>query len=76
MTFYLDLELVSGGDIGQKPNGFFVDFLFGMIEQRREVRKRVVVKDDLSLLVSARHNVAHRSQWGRLHFDLVRWKRE
>ena len=66
----LHLQLVARGDVGEKPDGFFVDFLFRVIEQRGEVREGVAVQDDLSLLIGSGYDVANGPQRSRLNFDL------
>ena len=64
------MQLISGGDVREKPDGLFINFLFRMVEQRSEMREGVAVKDDLRLLVSSGYDVADGTQRGRLNFDL------
>ena len=46
-SFSTNLGLIAGGNVGQKPDGFLVDLLFGVVEKSREMRQRIAIEDHL-----------------------------
>lgn len=70
----LHLRLDSSGNIRQEPHGFLSDLLLGMTQESREVRKCVVVENDLSLLIWPGDDVADGAQRGRLNLHLNMWQ--
>ena len=74
--------MVAGGDVRQKPNCFFVDFVFAVAQKGSEEAQRTVVEHDLinssdekaiyyylSLLVSTSDDVSNGAQGSSLKFD-------
>ena len=68
----LDLVLVTGGDVRDRPARFLLNTLLVISRQQPEQRlQSVAVDDDLSLIVVAGHDVPHRSKRRNQHARMV-----
>ena len=53
-TTYLNLALVAGSDVGQEPDGFFVNFIFSMAQQGAEKVQCTTIEHDLGTVLVAK----------------------